>query len=289
MAKAKEVSKKEKVDVDLTGIKDELKEYVDLQIKKGFNEELEKANKRLIREKNKKIIFKNITIIILLALVCFLLFLLYKANYFNKYFTNDNVVSENVVEKTEKEKVEEKEEVTLQTLINQYSYLLDNIYIDENSIYISDYYNGKLTNEIKSYIALNNLGSEHIDNVEDYNMFSEDNFKETYLKIFNDFKNVSFDYNGNKIRYLSMMNSYISNTLITNNGTNIKREIVDIKVGDNIVITTVEGLVIDNKLYNITDNAEILDYNNEDLNKYKNVLNKVVYTFKDGKLINIGK
>ena len=137
MAKAKEVSKKEKVDVDLTGIKDELKEYVDLQIKKGFNEELEKANKRLIREKNKKIIFKNITIIILLALVCFLLFLLYKANYFNKYFTNDNVVSENVVEKTEKEKVEEKEEVTLQTLINQYSYLLDNIYIDENSIYIS--------------------------------------------------------------------------------------------------------------------------------------------------------
>ena len=120
-------------------------------------------------------------------------------------------------------------------------------------------------------------------------MFSEDNFKETYLKIFNDFENVSFDYNGNKIRYLSMMNSYISNALITNNGTNIKREIVDIKVGDNIVITTVEGLVIDNKLYNITDNAEILDYNNEDLNKYKNVLNKVVYTFKDGKLINIGK
>lgn len=287
MAKAKEGEKKEKV--DLTSIKEELKDYVDLQIKKGFTEELEKSNKRLIREKNKKILFKNIVIIILLAVVCFLVFLLYKAKYFNKYFTNENITSENTTEKVETKENEEKDEVSLQTLIKQYSYLLDNIYINENSEYINNYYNGKLTNEIKSYITLNNLSSEYLTTEEDYNMFGEDKFKETYEKMFNDFENVSFDYNGNKIRYLSMMNSYISNSLIKNDGTNIKREIIDIKVGDNIVITTIEGLIIDSKLYRIDDNAEIENYNNEDLTKYESVLNKVIYTFKDGKLINIEK
>jgi len=287
MAKAKEVEKKEKV--DLTSIKEELKDYVDLQIKKGFNEELEKSNKRLIREKNKKILFKNIVIIILLALVCFLLFLLYKSKYFNKYFINENTTTNNVVEEVETNKSDEKEEISLQTLINQYSYLLDNIYISENSEYISDYYNGKFTNEIKSYIALNNLNKEYMTTEEDYNIFSEDKFKEIYEKLFDNFENVSFDYNGNKIRYLSMMKSYISNNLINNEGTNIKKEIIDIKVNDNIVITTIEGLILDGKLYRVLDNAEIENYNNEDLIKYENVLDKVIYTFKDGKLINIEK
>ncbi len=288
MAKAKEVEKKEKV--DLTSIKEELKDYVDLQIKKGFNEELEKSNKRLIREKNKKILFKNIVIIILLALVCFLLFLLYKSKYFNKYFINENTTTNNVIEKTEtNNKDDTKEEISLQTLINQYSYLLDNIYISENSEYISDYYNGKFTNEIKSYIALNNLNKEYMTTEEDYNIFSEDKFKEIYEKLFDNFENVSFDYNGNKIRYLSMMKSYISNNLINNEGTNIKKEIIDIKVNDNIVITTIEGLILDGKLYRVLDNAEIENYNNEDLIKYENVLDKVIYTFKDGKLINIEK
>ena len=288
MAKAKEVEKKEKV--DLTSIKEELKDYVDLQIKKGFNEELEKSNKRLIREKNKKILFKNIVIIILLALVCFLLFLLYKSKYFNKYFINENTTTNNVIEKTEtNNKDDTKEEISLQTLINQYSYLLDNIYISENSEYISDYYNGKFTNEIKSYIALNNLNKEYLTTEEDYNIFSEDKFKEIYEKLFDNFENVSFDYNGNKIRYLSMMKSYISNNLINNEGTNIKKEIIDIKVNDNIVITTIEGLILDGKLYRVLDNAEIENYNNEDLIKYENVLDKVIYTFKDGKLINIEK
>lgn len=288
MAKAKEVEKKEKV--DLTSIKEELKDYVDLQIKKGFNEELEKSNKRLIREKNKKILFKNIVIIILLALVCFLLFLLYKSKYFNKYFINEDTTTNNVIEKTEtNNKDDKKEEISLQTLINQYSYLLDNIYISENSEYISDYYNGKFTNEIKSYIALNNLNKEYMTTEEDYNIFSEDKFKEIYEKLFDNFENVSFDYNGNKIRYLSMMKSYISNNLINNEGTNIKKEIIDIKVNDNIVITTIEGLILDGKLYRVLDNAEIENYNNEDLIKYENVLDKVIYTFKDGKLINIEK
>ncbi len=288
MAKAKEVEKKEKV--DLTSIKEELKDYVDLQIKKGFNEELEKSNKRLIREKNKKILFKNIVIIILLALVCFLLFLLYKSKYFNKYFINEDTTTNNVIEKTEtNNKDDTKEEISLQTLINQYSYLLDNIYISENSEYISDYYNGKFTNEIKSYIALNNLNKEYMTTEEDYNIFSEDKFKEIYEKLFDNFENVSFDYNGNKIRYLSMMKSYISNNLINNEGTNIKKEIIDIKVNDNIVITTIEGLILDGKLYRVLDNAEIENYNNEDLIKYENVLDKVIYTFKDGKLINIEK
>ena len=45
---------------DLEGIKSELKDYITLEIRKEYNEEIERVNKRLIKEKNKSIIWKNI-------------------------------------------------------------------------------------------------------------------------------------------------------------------------------------------------------------------------------------
>ena len=293
MAKAKEeVKEVKKEKVDLTKVKEELKEYIDLQIKKGFTEELEKSNKRLVREKTKKIIFKNILIIILLAVICFLIFLLYKAKFFNKFFTNDTTPDnkvEEVINTNEDNKEEEKEKViTLDELKKTYSYLLDNFYISEGSKYIADYYGGRLTNEIKNYIALNNMNLDDLLVEEDYNIVDEEKLKEEYLKLFDDFENVSFEFNDNKIRYLSKINSYISDSIIKKVGTNIEREIIDIKTGDNIVITTVEGLIIDNKLFNVVDGSEIENYSGP-ISNYKEYLSTVKYTFKDGKLLKIEK
>ena len=90
MAKIKEEIKEQN---DMNIIKEELTDYINIQIKKGFTEELEKANKRLIREKNKKIFRKDILIIILFLIIILLIYLLYSNHYFDKYF-NPNSYNE---------------------------------------------------------------------------------------------------------------------------------------------------------------------------------------------------
>ena len=87
MAKVKENQKEE---IDLIKVKEELTEYVNLEIKKNFKEELEKAYNKIIRVKSRKIVFNNFIIILLLCVIGFLTYLLYTNNYFNNYDYSDN-------------------------------------------------------------------------------------------------------------------------------------------------------------------------------------------------------
>ena len=125
--------------------------------------------------------------------------------------------------------------------------------------------------------------------MDDYNMFSDAIIKNAYENLFSDtYKSVSFNYDGNQIRYISKLNSYITNSILKKTDTNVKREIIDIKVdNDKVTITTIEGLVKDNKLYNVVNNTEIPDYKNDALTNYQDKLNKVTYTFDNEKLISI--
>ena len=63
--------------------------------------------------------------------------------------------------------------------------------------------------------------------------------------------------------------------------TNIKREILDIKLNDNeITVITSEAVVNDNVIYNIVSkNAVSTKYKDGDLAKYKNKLNVMQYVF----------
>ena len=147
MAKAnKEIKEEKEETIDLTLIKEELKDYVDIKLKNSFNEELERSNRRLIREKNKKILFRNIVIFVLLVIIGLLLYLMYTNKYFHKFFSDsksEEVVKEEVKKEEEKEEVKE---ITLDDLIKKYSYLLDKVNMNEKSDYIKDYYEGNLTN-----------------------------------------------------------------------------------------------------------------------------------------------
>ena len=72
MAKAKtkeEVKEEIKEPFDIETIKSELDDYIDIQIRKKVEEELEKTNKRIWREKNRKLFFKNVIIIILTLII----------------------------------------------------------------------------------------------------------------------------------------------------------------------------------------------------------------------------
>lgn len=295
--------------IDIERIKEELEHYVDEKINKIFIEELDKSNRRLVREKSRKIIWKNIVILILLALSGFLLYLLFSNNYFDKYFNKNK---EDVVEKDKQDdnKKESDKKIeptatpeptptptatpkvpTLDELKKEYGSLIDNYYVTESSSYLVDFYSGNLTDNIKRYITLNSIDFDSIKKEEDYQIISDDTFKTIYEKLFDEeYEAATFDYDDNKIRYVGKMESYMTSEFLEKHDTNIKREITDIKVdGEIVIITTVEGLIKDNKLYEIINNSEVIDYKEDSLVNYQDKLNKVVYTFKDNKLIKLGK
>lgn len=234
--------------INVEEIKKELKDYITIEIKNGFNEELEKSNKRLIREKNKKILSKNITIIVLSLIIIFLLYLLYNDNYFNKYFVKENDATETIKKEENSETTKEEEKVKEETLdekIAKYSYLMDYVFVNENSDYFKDYSSGSINTQIKNYITLNSLKKDKIISEEDYSIISEEDFKNAYENIFNDeYSSKSFNYNETEIKYVSVMKSYISDSVIKviDKNDGIDRIITNIDVNENkVVITTLES------------------------------------------------
>ena len=276
--------------IDLN-LKKELKEFIDTQLKKDLIQEVEKANKKVIKEKNKKILQKNILIILLLAVIALAGYQLYELDYFARFFVKDYKPTEKVEEKkteTKDEPVEEKAEPTLDELKEKYEELLDPIVISTNSKYIEDYYNGNLTDELKLYLAFNQMDIDALEVEDDYNVISKEELKRAYQKLFNDsFETSNFDYNGNKVRYINRLNTFMTDSIIEKELQDITREIIEIKEEkDEVVITTVEGHIKEGRLYNVVSNEEI-DYDGEGLSNYKDQLNTLEYTFEEEKLIAI--
>ncbi len=281
VAKEKEV--KEVAKDRLSDIKAELKSYIDAKMEDSIIKKIETSNRLLIREKNKKILVKNIWINILLLVIVGLLFVLNSEGFFAKHFTREGLENSNnsIVENKDKPDSEPapKTGPTLEELIETYGPLLNKVTSAEDSTYIKEYYRGSLSKEIRNYLALNNLSDEQIHSEDDYNIIDEANLKKSYENIFNTtYESASFTYNGTKVIYVSKLDSYLTDELIKKEKSNIKRTITNIKLEDGtVLITTMEGYTKDDKLYNILTNEET---KREDLMK-------VVYTFKDNKLVNI--
>ncbi len=292
MAKNSKIEAKDdkaKEEIDLENIKNELKDYVDIRIKNEFESEVTNINKKIVSEKNRRLFFKNVIIFILLIIIGFLVFLLYKEDYFDRDKSNVKNNLNNNTEVNINDTNTNEENITLKQLISNYSYLLDNIFINENSEYINDYYSGNLSNELKNYLALNNVNFSELTLEDNYNIFNNSLLKTAYKKLFNDeLENISFNYNSNKIRYINALESYVSDNILKKTDTNINREIINVIVKDeNISITTVEGIIKEKKLYNCLTLKEISNYNNDNLSNYKDELNIVTYTFNGEKLINV--
>ena len=96
---------------------------------------------------------------------------------------------------------------------------------------------------------------------------------------------VNFDYDGNEIRYISKIDSYITSSLLEKKKTNIEREIINITLDEEkVIIETVEGLVKDNYIYNILTDEK---YEESELLTLKDKLTHVTYTFKNDNLIDL--
>ena len=268
---------------DLESIKNDLKDYVTLEIKKQYSEDFDKANRRLIKEKNKSLIWKNIIILFLICIIGFLLYLMYNDGYFKRLFNNgEKEVTSNTNQKDDvEEKPKEEVKLTLDELKKEYGILLNDIYINEKSIYLKDFYQGKLYDELKNYLALNLVNFNDLNKEDDYNIIGNDTLRIKYNKIFDDeYKSINFDYNGNEVRYINVLNSYVTETLLEVSHSNIRRDITNILVdGDLVLIETDEYLIKDGKKYNILSNEEITDTNN--------TIIRMIYTFKNNNLIKL--
>ena len=291
-----------KNEVNLEEIKKELKNYIDDEIKTMSKEELDKAYKKLIHEKNKKVIFRDIVIVIMLGIIGFLLFIMYKNDYFNKFFNksdevvekNDNNMPSNNDKKEESTIDEPKEEVkeikpTLEELKTKYGSLLNYYILNENCTYKEDFYQGKLSSELKKYLVLNTIDFSSIKEEDDYKLINESTFKKIYDTLFNEgYEASTFDYDGKKIGYLSSLAIYMLPKEIIKNDTLIEREIINIEVVDEkILITTIEGVIRDSKLYNVITDEEVENFAHDSFTNYQDKLNKITYVFQDGKLIDL--
>ena len=297
MVKAKkEVKELPLKEVNLDGIKKELTKYIDDQIKTNFNEEVEKANRRLIREKNKKIVFRNIVILILIGIIGFLLFIMYRNGYFSKILNVGEKAEiqekDNKENNSKEEKQEEPKEIkpTLEELKQKYEKLLDPYTITSLCDYKEDLYSGNLSSNLRKYMTLNTIDLKSIEN-EDYNIINENTFKKAFDTLFSSgYEKGSFNYNTNHVRYISQLETYMSDKLLERGEYDLVREITSIETNqDKVYITAVEGVLKNNRLYNILTLSEIEDFNGESILKYQDKLNKITYIFENNQLIELKK
>lgn len=258
---------------ELKDVKEELTKYMKEQIDFEVNKAVESNTKKLIRHKNIVILKRDIIILVLIGLYAFLIYNLYNTNYFDKYLKKkDDPIVTKIESTSESKKPEEKVD-----LIEEYSYLLDSFNISESSKYLDDYYRGKLTEELRLYIAVSNIEPE--DALEN-GFIDEEVVKDAYEEIFKGSPtNKSFEYNDARVKYIEAKDLYIIDGEIDKT-TNIQKEILNVQEKDDkVIIDTVEGLVKEGKLYNVVKNKEIKKYDKDGLKKYQKDLTILRYTF----------
>lgn len=285
MATKKDTEKVIITENDLKEIKMEILDYAKEGIDGRINELVKEADKKIIKEKNRAIIKRDIIIVILLALTVYLLYIVYSTGAFDKYFnhTNPIVTKENIEEDNiPTEEQPEIEEESLDKLKEQYSYLIDNIKLDAASEYLDDFYKGNLTEELKMSLAISNIDAKEVTYEENIAIIKSEMLKTEYDKLFysNDFENKTFNYNGRNVKYLKSTDFYMIEINNENEIKPITKEIIDIDKNDTLEITTIEGLVDNKKVYNPITNKELGEYNS-DLTKYQDKLIKLKYIFKE--------
>ena len=286
-----------------TALEERLEKAIDSKVKKEVIGEVEKNYKRIIREKNHKIFWKNIWLLIFIIIICALVYLIYNTHYYDSYVHKIFPVKdkEEVVEKKDNNKDVEKdndtdkildvvEEPNLDDLKEKYAPYIDSYILSEKSIYIDSFYNGELTTEVKNYISLNSMNFDKLQVEEDYNLIDGTLLNKVCLELFNNCKKESFDYNGNNARYFNKLDSYVTNSILERETSLIQRDILDIKEEkDTVTITTIEGVVAGDQLYKVSPNEYVGEYYGEGFMNYQDSLNKMIYTFKNKKLVSIEK
>ena len=294
------VTEQTKNGLNIKDYKEQIDKYAKERVEVEASSQTVKSLKKQLSSKKCASAIKSFIILCLLACIGYGIYYLYKDGYFdenkkssecNCSETKCNIKDDDNTKTNDKKDSDIKEEDSFEKVKEKYSYLLDNITFDLNSNYTRDYYNGNLTNELKEYLAYKLIDKENIITDEDSSYFELSDLEEAYGLLFNEkLEPTSFKYNNALYSYIESKEMFIANAK-ANEDKVVTKEIIDIAVnGKDITITTVEGYLLNNKLYNILTNKKITSYKaGSSLAKYKSKLNVIKYTFNDEHLVSISK
>lgn len=279
-----------------------LYDNLDEQIKISISKKLKDEEKKLIGNRTRKIIVRDIIIVLLIALIGYLAYCLYDLDFHNikTIVTNKEKIITAIEDKdnkidtinavtednTKKEEKIEKEKSS-KYYIENYGYLIDNLQITgENELYI--YKNAinkmQIPNKIKLQVAYKNLNENKKKYENGAVSFKAEDLLETCKEIWG--KDISmnheiFDYNNNKFLYHN--DNYIG--FLENKEqakSNVIYKIENAYEKDNkLTFEVVAAKKQENKLMNILTEQIITEtYNGEDILTYKDSLSKhkFIYT-----------
>lgn len=266
---------------NINDYKDQIDKYIKERVEKETSTEAIKYYKKRLRNKTIAIVVEFILILVLLCSLVVGGIYLYQDGYFNKFNNGVSRTEKPVINNDQTDDNKQEEINKLDLLVNKYSYLLDDININTKSEYLTEFYSGNLTIELKEYLAFQLIKDDYIINDESSSYFDADLLRRAYRELFGDnLEPIDFKYNGANYKYIKTKEMFIS-TSLSAKGNKIVKEITNIEEKEGrIIITTTEGYFKDNKLYNVLSNKEITDYKKDDkISKYTKKLNTVKYTF----------
>lgn len=305
--KNKEVKEKEKT-IDIKSIEIELNQYledrkvdiiteitkkVDEQIELKVTKRMKDEEKKIVRGKTGKIIRRDIIIILLLALIGYFGYCLYEVDYFNIRTKEVETPKEKEDKKdNNNENPNDNQEPIVDTkpdsayYIKNYSYLLDNILIDDEEVYSlfsKATTKENISNELILKIAYKNLDKLYITIDNNMITFHENSLLGSAKKIFGEditLKHTMFNYNNTKFMYYN--NTYIG-LKENDTKTSLLSKIIDAKEEDNkltfeVIITKLSD---ENALIDKDNNVILENYNNEDLKEYKDQLQTFKITYEN--------
>lgn len=247
--KPEQIPSEEKLTEIKESLRNEFRSYLDEKLEDRFLDKIEDANKKLLREKSRKIWTRNIFILILLVLIGFETCALYQRGFFDSFFNRTKTEQIQSAEPTsENSNADSTKKPSLDELKEKYASLLSPFRLSKSSAYLSDFNSGNLSNELKLYFALNSLDFSSLETEEDYNLVSKDSLLSSAEKLFtpSDLTPASFDYNGNRLRFFEKLNSFVSAELLKKSDSEnlVALEISEIKEeNDSVIIKTNDNLV----------------------------------------------
>lgn len=264
---------------------DELKDSFVFEVKNEVKGQIIKEEKKLLRHRTGKIIRRDIIILILIGIICFMGYLLYKDDYV--------VVVKERNNKSKVTSVSKKEETKdLNWYKKHYSYLIDNMHLQLSSDNINKYYlyqDNYSVNNINDSIKLS-LAYNLLANTKE--KIKRNDLKKAYKKLFSDdYHDVSFQIECKVYKLKKDYYEASGDECLDISNYQLEEEITNIyEQDDNIIIETVMGVSKDNKLYNYHDLSKSISDSYDNIIEYTDSLNTYKYVFnKQKQFISIEK
>ncbi len=254
----------------------ELKDNFVFEVKNEVKNQIIKEEKRLLRHRTGKIIRRDIVILILLGIIGFMGYLMYKDDYV--LIVKDKTVSSEIKEEKD-ESVKD-----LSWYKKHYSYLIDNMHLNlpcdnmnKYYLYNKDLKADEINDSIKLSLAYNLL--------EDNNKIAKKDLENAYRKLFNDsYNDASFQVDCKVYKLKNDFYEAKNSECLDISDYQLREEITNIyEENDNIIIETVMGVTSNNKLYNYHNLESSVSDIFDSIIDYKESLNSYKYTFNNSK------